>query len=278
MPLGYRSRGGRKVSKHAHRLALVVVLPTVVLCAAAAAPGAASAVSGQPIEVLKVDTGRQSQGRGGVTTGEVPLEKGKHYKLVVSGTFSDSTVNDPHPVTNFYDAFYCFMGCTSRAPGDNFWVAVGSSNFDDVDEFSRPGGPVFTPSEPPYNDKSDHAYTVDFYAPDSGVLKAGTSDQVTGCGQICPTFKNTGTITISIYGDQPPPSVGGASSPARSKCSSGVARGKRPSAGCSCTWETRTTPASNRRLRWRCLGGRCCSSSRCLCSRSSSSRWARMGG
>jgi hypothetical protein len=181
----------------ARRTALLLAWLVVLALPAAARAG--------PIETLTVDPGKASE-----TTGTVRLDAGKRYTLKVSGTFS---VVGPEGYGFSYDALYCFAGVGFDHPecehsgqsgdhahrGGEFEIGISTElRFAEIDQFAVKGAP-YTAADAgkPYD--PGHAYTVVFYPPKTGFLKAGGYATYNDCSS-CRSTWSGGPVTIEISG------------------------------------------------------------------------------
>ena len=173
----------------------------------AAAPVAHA--QGPLLETLTVDPASSSP-----TVGTVSLKKGTKYTLEASGSASHV---GPEGVGYHYDALWCYdwvkvasssCNSTTQTRGETLFVGIGSDpRWAVIDRFASELEPYTDQSHlQPY--RADHVYTVDFYAPLDGPLRAG-GIYAKGCPG-CQTTIN-GSYTIKIFGpastSTPPPTT-----------------------------------------------------------------------
>jgi hypothetical protein len=196
---------GRSV--HMKRIVPFALAAVSLLCAAAPA-GAAE----QLLDTITVPANSPT-----VIQGSYALKVGTRYVIEVSGTMESTNTQGGYGAR--YDALYCINTintesdqCTAARtdPANrqyrsfDFKLSSGTVEGDWrlADQFlttSKPSG-----DQPAVDYDPNHSYTLGFYPPSAGPIKAQTYYAATGGCPGC-TNSTTGTFTVKVFGEPPAP-------------------------------------------------------------------------
>jgi hypothetical protein len=160
-----------------------------------------------------------------VIQGSYALKTGTRYVIEVSGTMESTNTNGGYGAR--YDALYCITTINTEsnhcaearsdprnrtARSSDFHLSSGSATGDWrlADQFlttSKPSG-----DQPAVDYDPNHSYTLGFYPPSAGPIKAQTYYAATGGCPSC-TNSTTGTFTVKVFGEPPAPAPSPSPSP-----------------------------------------------------------------
>jgi hypothetical protein len=152
-----------------------------------------------------------------VIQGKYELKVGTRYVIEVSGTMESTNTQGGYGAR--YDALYCITTINTEsnhcaearstptnrtARASDFHLSSGSVTNDWrlADQFTKTSKPLG--DQPAVDYDPNHSYTVGFYPPSAGPIKAQTYYAATGGCPNC-TNSTTGTFTVKVFGEPPAP-------------------------------------------------------------------------